>query len=269
MAHLATLRIQEKIVRDPGSYTQGLTLGSGYLWESVGRYGKSALRRYALDDYSLKDSFALPDEYYGEGICWIGQHVWQLTWREGVALKWSFESCDSPRFSEVRYDNEGWGICKHGATVFTSDGSHILSRRSPHSLLAIDAIKVTMKGRPIAGLNDLTWWAGRVWANIYGSPIIVGIDSISGEVTHLFDATEIQNSEHATGRHVMNGITASPGTGKLILTGKNWTSFYCVDFDNPRELAGTEITKILNALPARREEILNLNGQTPPWVLSG
>ena len=58
------------------------------VWESSGGYGESALRRYPLGARQPEDQAALPPELFGESICPAGDHMWQLTWRERVALRW-------------------------------------------------------------------------------------------------------------------------------------------------------------------------------------
>ena len=76
-------------VRHPGrGFTQGLIEQDGTVWESTGLYGSSALCRYRLGDERAERSAALPADLFGEGICRAGDVIWQLTWRERVALRW-------------------------------------------------------------------------------------------------------------------------------------------------------------------------------------
>jgi glutamine cyclotransferase len=95
------------------------------VWESTGQYGQSALRRYELGadpvqpvdtgqpvDNSGGASGAwarLPPEFFGEGICRVGDSIWQLTWRERVALRWDAVTLELRE--QVRYNREGWGMC--------------------------------------------------------------------------------------------------------------------------------------------------------------
>ena len=73
----------------PGrGFTQGLIVAEGTVWESTGGYGESALHRYELGAQAPRGRAALSPELFGEGICRIGAHLWQLTWRERVALRW-------------------------------------------------------------------------------------------------------------------------------------------------------------------------------------
>jgi len=73
----------------PGlGFTQGLITDGTTIWESTGRYGQSALCRYPLGTARAEQCTALPADLFGEGICRSGDVIWQLTWRERVALRW-------------------------------------------------------------------------------------------------------------------------------------------------------------------------------------
>ena len=74
----------------------------------------------------------LPPELFAEGICRVGGSIWQLTWRERVALRWDAATLEIAE--KVRFNREGWGICAvpvdNGSTgdvpageVVTSDGT--------------------------------------------------------------------------------------------------------------------------------------------------
>ncbi len=79
------------------------------VWESTGLYGQSALRRYELGAEQPAQSAALGPELFAEGICLAGNLLWQLTWRERVALRWDPQAMEL--VDTVPYNREGWGIC--------------------------------------------------------------------------------------------------------------------------------------------------------------
>jgi glutamine cyclotransferase len=54
----------------------------------------------------------VPPEFFAEGICRTGDHIWQLTWQEGVALRW--RTAPLTLLETVPYNREGWGICAAG-----------------------------------------------------------------------------------------------------------------------------------------------------------
>ena len=90
-------------VPHPGrGFTQGLISADGTVWESTGLYGESALSRYQLGADQAEQRAALPGELFGEGICRAGTVIWQLTWRERVALRWDADTLEPDRAGAVQ-----------------------------------------------------------------------------------------------------------------------------------------------------------------------
>jgi glutaminyl-peptide cyclotransferase len=211
----------------PGrGFTQGLIAADGVVWESTGLYGQSTVRRYRLGADQPDAAADLPPDLFGEGICRVGQQLWQLTWRERVALRWDPGSLTL--LGQVPYNREGWGICNAGSHVLTSDGSSELVRRDPQTLAPTGVVVVRCDGQRISGLNDLDWDGGRVWANLAPHPYLAGIDPDSGEVLDFVDARAVREHHRRDPQAIMNGVTALPGTGEFLLTGKGWQSLYHV-----------------------------------------
>jgi glutaminyl-peptide cyclotransferase len=208
------------------AFTQGLIAEDGMVWESTGQYGQSALRRYRLGLEQADAAAALPPEAFGEGICRAGVHLWQLTWRERVALRWDPRSLEL--LETVSYNREGWGICNAGPYLMTSDGSSELVSRDPQTLKPLGLVAVRCGGRRIGNLNDLEWAAGRVWANIALRPYLAGIDPASGEVVDVVDARPASERHWGDPEAFLNGVAALPGTAEFLLTGKCWRFIYHV-----------------------------------------
>jgi glutamine cyclotransferase len=210
----------------PGrGFTQGLIVGNGAarqiaIWESTGLYGESALCRYRLGQLQPQRQTTLPEALFGEGICRVGAHIWQLTWRERVALRWDARTLEP--VEQVPYSGEGWGICAFDGYVVTSDGSGELVRRDPGTLAPFDVIHVRRDGVPLLGLNDLTSAGGRIWANIIGTHALAGIDPASGEITDVADARAARERHPRDQEAIMNGIAALPAPGEFLLTGKTY-----------------------------------------------
>ena len=249
----------------PGrGFTQGLITDGGTVWESTGLYGQSALCRYPLGSDRPERRAALPAELFGEGICWSGDVIWQLTWRERVALRWDAGTLELT--GRVPYNREGWGICAADGYLVTSDGSSELVRREPWTLDPQAVIHVRCAGRRVLGLNDLAWSAGTIWANVAGTHYLAGIDPDSGEVTDIVDARPAAERHPGDPQAIMNGIAALPGLAEpglgepapgepapgepgpreFLLTGKGWRSIRQVRLKPAR--AGSAQRRLLAGL---------------------
>jgi glutamine cyclotransferase len=225
------VRVVRKVPHPARGFTQGLIAEGSTVWESTGNYGESSLRRYELGAAAPAAQAELPAEFFGEGICRVGDGIWQLTWRERVALRWDAATLELRE--KVRYNREGWGMCVAGGEVVTSDGTSELVRRDPETLEPRAVVHVRCQGSRVRGLNDLAWaawaswasWAGGlVWANVAGTAYLAGIDLGTGEVTDVADAHAAAERHWADQQAIMNGIAALAQPGEFLLTGKGWRS---------------------------------------------
>jgi glutaminyl-peptide cyclotransferase len=220
------IKVLARLPHPARGFTQGLIAEGGTVWESTGQYGQSTLRRYRIGAERADECAAVPPEFFAEGICLAGGQIWQLTWKERVALRWS--PGPLTLVATVPYNREGWGICALPGCVMTSDGSSELVRRDPATLAPTGVVVVHCAGQRITGLNDLAWSGGLVWANVLSRPFLAGIDPASGEVRVIADARKAEERHWADPQAVMNGIAAMPGTGEFLLTGKTWQHSYHV-----------------------------------------
>lgn len=226
---LFRVRVVRTLSHPGRAFTQGLIVEGETVWESGGQYGQSVLRRYELGARAATAESGLPPELFAEGICRVGGSIWQLTWRERVALRWDAATLQVAQ--RVRFNREGWGIAAvpPGAAgnpdgeVVTSDGSSELVRRDPETLEPRAVVHVRCAGNRVRWLNDLTWSGGLLWANVLGTTCLAGIDLATGEVTDLADA-RAAGEWHSNPQLVMNGIAALGQPGEFLLTGKGWRS---------------------------------------------
>lgn len=219
------VRVVRRAPHPERGFTQGLIAEGGTVWESTGHYGRSALRRYELGADVVAARAELPPELFGEGICRVGDSIWQLTWRERVALRWDAGSLELR--DRIRYNREGWGMCAAGEAIdeiVTSDGTSELVRRDPGTLEPREVVHVRCEGSRVRGLNDLAWAGGLVWANVAGTACLAGIDLATAEVTDVADARAAGERHWADEQAIMNGIAALGQPGEFLLTGKGWRS---------------------------------------------
>lgn len=232
------VRVVRKMPHPGRGFTQGLVVSGGTVWESSGQYGISELRRYELGAGQVAASAALPPELFAEGICQVGKSIWQLTWKERVALRWDTATLE--QVEKIQFNREGWGICavpvgsNPAGEVVTSDGSSELVRRDPATLEPRTIVHVRCGGRRVRWLNDLAWAGGLIWANVLGTTCIAGIDLSTGEVTDVVDA-RAAGERHRHPQLVMNGIAPFGQRGEFLLTGKGWRSIRHVQLVGTRD----------------------------------
>ncbi|GAA4889309.1 glutaminyl-peptide cyclotransferase [Saccharopolyspora cebuensis] len=213
---------------DRSSFTQGLELADGLLYEGTGTHGGSVLRATDPATGHVVREVGLPGEFFGEGITITGDRIWQLTWQEGVAFERDRRTLAELR--RVEYEGEGWGLCFDGSRLVMSDGSDELTFRDPTTFAERGTVEVRAGGEPVDLLNELECVDGQVWANVWGSEEIARIDPASGQVTAVVDASGLLSPAERRGTDVLNGIAAVPGTDEFLLTGKYWPHVFRVRF---------------------------------------
>jgi glutamine cyclotransferase len=225
--------IVESFPHDPGAFTQGLVYADGVFYESVGRYGESALRRVDPATGEVLAERQLDDRYFGEGLALVGERLVQLTWKAGRGFVHDRETLE--RIGEFRYEGEGWGLAYDGERLILSDGSDVLRFLDPDDFHETGRLTVRHQGRPVPRLNELEYIGGEIWANLWPSDRIARIDPESGEVTGIIDAGVLRDEIPAIYRmDVLNGIAHDPETGRIFLTGKWWPRLFEVRLkENP------------------------------------
>jgi glutamine cyclotransferase len=226
----------EEIRHDPEAWTQGLELVDGVLYEGTGLKGSSTMRATDPETGEVRQEVPLPDEMFGEGITVVDDTIWQLTWRDGVAIR--RDRATLAETDRATYDGEGWGLCQDEAAnrLIMSDGTDRLSFRDPETFAETgDTAVRDGDGEPVEKLNELECVPdqdGRiqVYANIWETDEIVRIDPASGRVTATVDLAGLLSEEEREGVDVLNGIAAVPGTDEFLVTGKLWPTLFKVRF---------------------------------------
>jgi glutaminyl-peptide cyclotransferase len=94
-------------------------------------------------------------------------------------------------------------------------------------------LQVRLDGEPVPQLNELECAGGVVWANVFQTDRIVRINSSTGAVTGVVDASGLLRTQQQSSGDVLNGIAAIPGTDEFLITGKHWPSLFRVRFVPP------------------------------------
>lgn len=220
----------DEIPHDTSAFTQGFELDGPTLWEGTGLDGKSQLRDLDPATGEVRRSAADKPDYFGEGITVVGDRIWQLTWRDGVAIEWDKDTLKPLR--EVPVDGEGWGLCRDGDRLIRSDGTDRLRFHNPDTFAETGTVNVTRDGQPVTEINELECVDGQVWANIWKTDDIVRIDPSTGQVNLVVDASALSRKANAGREQVLNGIAHMDGD-EFLLTGKNWPTIFKVRIDAP------------------------------------
>ena len=219
-------RVLADIPHDPGAFTEGLALDGPTLFESSGLTGQSQLRELDPTTGGLRRAAPLPPDYWAEGIAVVGDRIWQLTLRNGVAIQW--DKATLAKLAEVPFTGEGWGLCWAGDRLVRSDGTDKLHFHNGADFAETGSVSVSLDNRPLGGLNSLDCVDGQVWANVAPTFRIVRINPADGHVTAVVNALGLPTGLSAA--QVPNGI-AHFNDQEFLLTGKNWPLMFRVRFD--------------------------------------
>lgn len=219
---------------DTSAYTEGLFYLNGYLYESTGTEGQSAIRKLDLATGKVLQKVDLPPPDYGEGIVAWKNRLVQLTWQSQHGYIYDLDSFK--RIGKFDYRGEGWALTTDGKHIYMSDGSAAIRVLDPDTLKQTGKIDVTAEGNPVINLNELEWVKGRLYANVWLTQNIVQIDPDSGKVVGVINLTGLAPDPSTltdAGNDVLNGIAYDAKHDRLFVTGKRWPSIYEIKLTSP------------------------------------
>ena len=225
-----TLQVLAQYPCDPALFMQGLELVDDRLIVSSGRYGKSLIGALDLSTGRLENAVTLEDNLFAEGLTAVDEGIWQITWREGVALL--RDRGTLRELKRIPYEGEGWGLCFDGQRLYMSDGSAALTLRDPNTFEATGRLEVRYQGQPVFRLNELEYAQGCIYANVWMEDLILKIDPASGEAVRAYELSELKalafgEEETPDANAVLNGI-AHVRDDLFYIGGKNWPLLFLV-----------------------------------------
>ncbi len=214
---------------DRKAYTQGLVYEDGYIYEGTGLRGASTLRKWELETGRVVESLNLPPDLFGEGICILGDRIYQLTWTSRIGFVYDKNSFSLIR--RLKYSTQGWGLTTDGTNLIMSDGTNNLYFLDPKYFSVIRRLSVYDDRGPVNQLNELEYIDGTIYANVYQSNDIVQIDPSCGKVLARINLRGIlPRKEYHSDTDVLNGIAWDPEGKRIFVTGKNWPKLFQVRF---------------------------------------
>ncbi len=202
------------------SFTEGLEIHNGFIYESTGENGKSFLYKNNLKTGQTVKSVKLADKYFGEGITIFDNRIFQLTYKTKVGFIYNLENMalvDSFRFESA----EGWGMTHDEKYLIMDDGTNVLTYIDPTTLKTVKKLQVYDDKDAVVYLNELEYSEGYIYANLWTTNLIVKIDTQTGKVLAKIDLEGILSMSNTDKQvDVLNGIAIDPVTKKMYVTGK-------------------------------------------------
>jgi glutamine cyclotransferase len=223
-----TYNIIHTYPHDREAYTQGLIFVDGIFYESTGLRGASTLRKVAVETGEVLQIYALPDQYFGEGLTLFGDRLIQLTWQSQIGFVYDRDSF--ALLDTFSYPTQGWGLTHDTQHLIMSDGSATLHFLDPQTFAERRQVQVYDENGPVARLNELEYIDGQVYANVYQTDRVARIDPQSGRISAWIDLAGLLQPEDLNPPvDVLNGIAYDPGGDRLFVTGKLWPKLFEIE----------------------------------------
>ncbi len=208
-------------------FTQGLEIHNNKFYESTGEKGKSGIYQFDLNTGNVLKSFKMEDHYFGEGITIFNAKIYQLTYKAQKGFVYdlnTFARVDSFTYST----SEGWGLAHDGNHLIKTDGSEFLHFIDPKTYQVVKKIQVYDNKGPVKYLNELEFYQGELYANIWTTNNAVKIDPKTGKVLAKINFDGLLSVLYNPDKpiDVLNGIAIHPENGKMYITGKLWPHLY-------------------------------------------
>ena len=230
-------RIVETYPHATSSYTEGLVMVDGELYEGTGLYGHSRLRHNELSTGEAIREVALQPTDFGEGVTVIGDRVYQLTYLHNTGF--IYDRASFERIGTFRYITQGWGLTTDGESLIMSDGSSALLWLDPETFEPVRHVFVHDDVGPVGFINELEYVDGTIYANVWQTDFIAAIDAETGKIEAWIDLTGLNpDPERLVYPYVLNGIAHDAATGHLLVTGKEWPHMWAIDLV-PRRADGS------------------------------
>ncbi len=222
---------------NPTNFTQGYEFNNGKLYESTGNPNNDGSTKIAEINYRTGASTrekGQPNPIFGEGITILDDQIFQISWQNQKCFVYDLNTFELD--TSFIYHGEGWGLCNDGQFIIMSNGTHELVYRDPQSFKVNKRISVHTDRGPVTNLNEIEFYDGDVYANIWTGEQrrqqdaridltkIVRIDSNTGTVTGIIDIRELIEKSFKKG--VPNGIAYRKAANTFWLTGKYWNEVY-------------------------------------------
>ncbi|WP_372774541.1 glutaminyl-peptide cyclotransferase [Mangrovibacterium sp.] len=212
---------------DTNHFTQGLEVHENQFYESTGQNGESSIYRFDLQSGKVLQEVPLDKQYFGEGITIVNNKIFQLTYKAQKCFVYDLNSF--ARIDSFSYNTaEGWGLTHDGEYLIKTDGSEFLDFVNPETFQVVKRIPVYDDKGPVTNLNELEYYEGYVYANIWQTNFAVKIDPKTGQIAAKIDFSGLMSVMYNPSKpiDVLNGIAFNKTNGKMYVTGKLWPNLF-------------------------------------------
>jgi glutamine cyclotransferase len=230
--------VMKELPHDTTAFTEGLLFHNGQLYESTGTDTNMPVSRRSL--FGIVDTTTGKihpkveidrNKYFGEGIAFIGNKVYQLTYKTKVGF--IYDATTFKKLGEFTFPSpEGWGMTTNGVNLIMSDGTSNITWLDPNTFRTVKVLGVTDNNGPVSNVNELELIKGYLYANQWQTSYILKIDTASGKVVGKLNLDSVVGQAHNkfAGCEVLNGIAYDSASGLVYVTGKLWPSIYEIKF---------------------------------------
>jgi glutamine cyclotransferase len=223
---LLNYKIINTFPHDTTAFTEGLEFHDGRLFESTGQKGDSYFREVDYKTGKVIKQVDLGKEYFGEGITFFGDKLYQLTWQEKTGYIYDAKTLKLEKTFKYDKDIEGWGMTHDDKYIYHSDGTEKIWRMDPATQKLIDYINVYSGNSKIKAINELELINGKFYANVWQKDAIAVVNPESGAVERILNLSDLRKSLKAKNAEVLNGIAYNPATKTIFVTGKYWDKMF-------------------------------------------
>lgn len=212
---------------DTSAYTQGLEFYNGILYEGTGQYGESTLRKTDYKTGKVDVKVDLEPRFFGEGITFLNDKIYQLTWQENTAFVYDAKTLKKEKQLTYPQNMEGWGLTNDGKNLYMTDKSERIHIIDPTTFKELDYINVYSLKTRIEAVNELEWVDGKIYGNVYQKDAIAVINPKTGAVEGILNLADLETKiTKLPDTDVLNGIAYNPATKTFFVTGKNWDKMF-------------------------------------------
>ncbi|WP_214072191.1 glutaminyl-peptide cyclotransferase [Mucilaginibacter sp. dw_454] len=229
-----TYKVEKKYPHDTSAYTEGFLYKDGYIYESTGNTGKSAIQKSDLETGKVLQKQLIDPKYFGEGSVIVGNKIIMLTWKDKIGYVFDKSTLKVLSTFNDNVGVEGWGMTTDGNKIYRDDSTNRIWFMDKDTYHATGYIDVCDDKGPIDSLNELEYINGKIFSNRYTHDVILVIDPKTGAVLQKVDMSNLwPKSQHPASytdsdenNNVLNGIAWDEKGKRLLVTGKKWPYIY-------------------------------------------